>query len=646
MLYKSSRFLRGSLTAVLSLATIASAHAADNEVETVYVSATRSETAQLPVATQITVISAEEIRLTGAKLLSEVLRTQASIQLTDSDGSGGRNVTASMRGLSGANNVLVLVDGRKLNNPSMAAPALNTVSLKDVERIEIVQGSAGVLYGDQAIGGVINIITRRAKAGEINGFVGSTTGSFNLEDYTASVNQGFENGLSYSASAQKRNADNYRDNNQNAYENVLGNVRYDFSKGFIFFEGQDVNDELRLPGTLNDTDAAVNPRQTFSPNDFNNQNSDILRSGAGYTLNQQWKILADYVNRDEETSGYFFGENSSHIDQITWSPRAIGEWDLPQGTLLATLGYDSVDVDYRRKDIIVNEMQITQKIADVYGQVIVPVVAPLTVTLGARESTVDDKGASIVGNNITTKQKEHSAKSHEVGVNYEVTESWRVFARAAEGFRYANADEYIFSISGFDFLKPQTSQSYEIGVHWQEGIRNAQWSLYQMDLQDEISFDATANNGWGANVNLPNSERKGANISVATELDDWLSLNASLAYTDALISEGVAVGKRVPFVAKHTGNIGVGMAYTESLNLNLAAVYTGKRYRSGDDFNAMGLIDAVITFDTALLYTSGNIDLAGRIKNITNERYSGLQTTWGQYPQPKRNYEASITYRF
>lgn len=646
MLYKSSRFLVGSLTAVISALTTPSTIAADNALETVYVSATRSETAQLPVATQITIITAEEIRLSGAKLLSEVLRTQASIQLTDSDGSGGRNVTASMRGLSGANNVLVLVDGRKLNNPSMAAPALNTVSLKDVERIEIVQGSAGVLYGDQAIGGVINIITHRAKAGEIKGFVGVTSGSFNLEDYTASVNQGFENGLSYSASAQKRNADNYRDNNQNAYENVLGNVHYDFEKGFVFVEGQKVDDELRLPGDITDEQASLNPEFSDSMNDFNNQESEIFRSGVGYTLSQQWKLLADYVNRDEVTSGYFYGDNSSHIDQITWSPRAIGEWKLEQGTLLATLGYDSVDVDYQRKDIIVGEMQITQEIEDVYGQVIVPILAPLTVTLGARESTVDDNGTSINGNVTTNKQKEHSARSHEVGVNYDVTKNWRVFARTAEGFRYANADEYVFALSGFDFLRPQISQSYEIGVNWQDGIRSAQWSLYQMDLEDEISFDAAANDGWGANVNLPDSERKGANIAVTTELDSWLSISASLAYTDATISEGMAAGKRVPFVAKHTGNIGVGMAYTEFLNLNITAVYTGSRYRSADDFNSMGLIDSVITFDTSVLYTYDNIDLAARIKNITDEHYAGLHTTWGQYPLPGRNYEASITYRF
>ncbi|MGV8837097.1 TonB-dependent receptor plug domain-containing protein, partial [Cellvibrio sp.] len=177
---QSRAFLISSLSAAIVCIIAPITFAAEKKLETVYVSATRSETVQMPVATQIKVITEEEIRVSGAKLLSEVLRTQAGIQLTDSDGSGARNVTASMRGLSGANNVLVLVDGRKLNNPSLAAPALNTVSLKDVERIEIVQGSAGVLYGDQAVGGVINIITRRAVAGEVDGSISATIGTDNL----------------------------------------------------------------------------------------------------------------------------------------------------------------------------------------------------------------------------------------------------------------------------------------------------------------------------------------------------------------------------------------------------------------------------------------------------------------------------------
>src|SRR5690606_32598467 len=173
-------FSRAPLSAaIILLSASVTAHALEErQIEKVYVSGTRSESAQLPLATTITVIDQEQIRLSGATQVTEVLRTQAGIQIQDSDGSGGRNVAISMRGFgsNAINNTLVIVDGRKLNNATLAGPALNTVALKDIERIEIVQGSAGVLYGDQAIGGVINIVTRRARRGELTGSVQSIVG--------------------------------------------------------------------------------------------------------------------------------------------------------------------------------------------------------------------------------------------------------------------------------------------------------------------------------------------------------------------------------------------------------------------------------------------------------------------------------------
>ncbi|RZA07516.1 MAG: TonB-dependent receptor, partial [Moraxellaceae bacterium] len=284
--------------ALLAVAFSSSTMAADDKIETLIISATRSETVEVPVAAQIKVIDAEQIRVSGASTIAEVLRTQAGIQIQDGDGSGGRNVTVSMRGFSATagNNTLILVDGRKLNNPSLAAPALNTIALNDIDRIEIIQGSAGVLYGDQAVGGVINVITKRAKAGELKANLSAQTGTDNLENYTANVSQGFENGLNYSLSAQKRLADNYRDNNESAITNVLGNVGFDFDGGRVFIESQNINDDLGLAGSLSDAQVAINPRQTNTPNGFSNQDTDLTRVGGDITVIDGWKIIAEYAD--------------------------------------------------------------------------------------------------------------------------------------------------------------------------------------------------------------------------------------------------------------------------------------------------------------------------------------------------------------
>ncbi len=638
-------FILGTLSAAIinAPATFAATQKNDGKkLETVYVSATRSETAPLPVATQINIISSEEIRLSGAKLLSEVLRTQAGIQLTDSDGSGARNVTASMRGLSGANNVLVLVDGRKLNNPSLAAPALNTVALKDVERIEIVQGSAGVLYGDQAVGGVINIITRRAAAGEIDGSVGATAGSDNLEDYTASVSQGFENGLSYSLSAQKRNADNYRDNNQSAYENALANVRYDFANGFVFIEGQKIDDKLRLPGAITDLETLIDRRMTNSPDDYSNQKSDIARGGFGFDLNSSWSLLTEYSDRNEESDYYSWGFTSSSMRVKSLTPRLIGEFPTTNGQSIVTVGYDDIKSAYESDNFYSphNSEQLQQSY---YAQVIYPMFQRLTFTTGTRIAQVNDD------NHLKALSQDDDLHASELGLSYDFGNDWRIFGRYAESFRFANPDENNIVAKNVIFLDSQTGESFELGAYWVGKAATVSYSLYQMQINDEITYDySVANNkdSFGANVNLPDSERSGFSLMVDQQLSKELALRFNYTYTDAKVVNGLYDGKYVPFVAKNLGTTSVVFIPVDALSFSLEGSYTGSRYKSNDDTNSSPKLPSLVVFNFAAVYSYKQLEISGRINNLTNELYAGLHAAWGQYPQPERNYNFRVNYSF
>lgn len=645
----SRAFLLSGLSAAIISIVAPASIAAEKKLDTVYVSATRSETATMPVATQIKVISEEEIRVSGAKLLSEVLRTQAGIQLTDSDGSGARNVTASMRGLSGANNVLVLVDGRKLNNPSLAAPALNTVALKDVERIEIVQGSAGVLYGDQAVGGVINIITKRAAAGETDGTISATSGTDNLEDYTASVRQGFANGLSYSLSAQKRNADNYRDNNQNAYENVLGNVRYDFAKGFVFVEGQTIDDELNLAGRLLDSEVAVDPRQAYSPNNYSNQKTDLARVGGGISLSEHWELLAEFADRDEDTESYnqYGSPTLGNMRVKNLTPRVVGTLPTNHGNAIITLGYDQVDSEYTVPDWWVN---IEQTVDAFYAQVVYPLTNKLSLTAGGRTSSVEDANYS---NNT---RHDDDVTAGELGLSYQLDNGWRVFGRYADGFRFANADENGFVLPDVEFLEVQTSSSRELGAEWRGDRATVQWSIFRMDLDNELMYDAVIPNSnsynkFGANLNLDSSRRQGLAVDGQLTLSNEISVRANYTYTDAELTSGSFSGNNVPAVAENRANIAVVFTPVEPLTIYLDSSYIGSYYRTGDELNGAVKTDPIVLFNLSAAWQYQAFELAGRIKNLTNERYAGfygVSPTAGlyQYPQPERNYEASITYRF
>ena len=181
----------------------------------------------------------------------DVLRGQGGVRVSDLFGDGSR-ASVGMRGFSvtASSNTLVLVDGRRLNNIDISSPDLNSIfSLKDVERIEIVQGSAGVLFGDQAVGGVINIITNGSR-GQV-GSVEVSAGSYDAVGIRAVYGDNVTKNIHYRVSAEHRESDNYRrENNKVEYTNLFAKTAYDYNEGNIFAEVQHIKEDLRTPGAL------------------------------------------------------------------------------------------------------------------------------------------------------------------------------------------------------------------------------------------------------------------------------------------------------------------------------------------------------------------------------------------------------------
>ncbi len=135
-------------------------HAADiGARDTIVVTATRSEIPIADAIVPVTVISREDIELSGAADLSELLRFEASIDI-GRNGGPGQATSVFLRGTE-SNHVLVLVDGVRMNPGTIGGGAFQHISPEVIERVEIVKGARSALFGTEAIGGVINIITRR-----------------------------------------------------------------------------------------------------------------------------------------------------------------------------------------------------------------------------------------------------------------------------------------------------------------------------------------------------------------------------------------------------------------------------------------------------------------------------------------------------
>ena len=159
------------------------------------------------------IIGRERIEQSGADSLPQLLQSTAGIHTSDGVGGGG-SASIDMRGFgaAAASNVAVLIDGRKINTPTDSSSLyLNSIDLDNVERIELIEGSAGTLYGNQAVGGMINIITRKPGARQVSARAGY--GSYQSGELGAAYSERFDNGLSLALNANSARSDNYRDHN-------------------------------------------------------------------------------------------------------------------------------------------------------------------------------------------------------------------------------------------------------------------------------------------------------------------------------------------------------------------------------------------------------------------------------------------------
>ena len=646
----------GGLASLIVLA-LASSHlnAADAiRVEPVVVSATRSLQSSVPTPAAISVIGREEIEASGARHIAEVLRGRGGLQMRDPYGDGSRAVV-SLRGFgeNAAANTLILVDGRRLNNSDLGAPDLNSIALKDVERIEIIHGGAGVLFGDQAVGGVVNVITRTPRG--FGGSVAAGAGSFNAREVRGAVGDRNENGLAYRLSAETRSSDNYRDNNRQEYTNLLGRLDYAHQgNGKVFLEYQAIDENLNLPGAIFADQVAADRTQTRYPNDYTDSRSKIARVGLQQALHENWQLEAELTDRQSDGEGILtnspFTQDRHHIG---FTPRLIGALPMAAGDLLLTLGTDLDRTDYD----ITSPFGTTdnrQHQRSVYAQGVIPLTQQLSATLGARhaelENDLTDSFSFPAGTSIDDSEFVTSA-----GLSFAATPEWRLFVRRDEVLRFPKVDEYTNMDATITLLKPQTGESYELGGEWQHNGHDARAVLYRLDLNNEIDYDPSASFGFGGNTNLDPTRRDGLILDGHVQATDALRLGSAYGFVDAEFDNGTFAGNRIPFVAEHTFSLNADYRLSGAWHLFGEAQYIGPRVPQGDYANSLGELPGYTVYNASLDYRLAAWKIGLRIDNLTDKRYSDIAVRafnpWpteavGYYPAPERSARVTAEYRF
>jgi len=623
------------------------------EIPAVVVSAARTEQSTLTTPASITVISRQQIEDSGSRHIVEVLRGQGGVQINDLYGDGSR-ATVGMRGFaeSAGSNTLVLVDGRRLNNPDISSPDLNSIALDDVERIEIVQGSAGVLFGDQAVGGVINIITR--KPGALRHSLKVSAGSYNTLMFHGMTSQAMDNGVNYRVSFDARESDNYRQHNESSYLNGFAKLGYDHSSGSVYAELQYIDDELNTPGALF-ADEVAEDRTQVNPSfasDFSNAETTISRIGLIQEMSSNWSFEGEVTNR--KTDGVFrisFAGGLPSTDNYTqnrtiteFTPRFIGFIPALNNTML-TIGADAVDSDYRLSTTLGDQAN-DQSQRSVYAQAVIPATSLLDVTLGVRYARVENEisdGFTFVNETI-----EDDVTVATFGMAYQARDDWRVLVRIDQNYRFAKVDEYS-NAQPFPappstvILKTQEGLSLETGVEWVHGSNSAKILVYQLDLDNELAFDPVN----FININLDETRRSGFIASGRWQSSKRMGLGASYSYTDAEVLSGAFTGKEIPFVAKHSALLSTDYVISGAWQVYGELVAISERVFSGDFDNLLGKLPGYGVVNLKAEYKINDFTFSGRINNLLNKQYSDVgQLGFNPFPAASEAYYTSPEINF
>lgn len=588
------------------------------------------------------IINRRDLAASGATSLAQALQELGGVQLQDTTGNGSQ-VLLSMRGF-GANassNTLLLINGIPITNPDMAPPDLNSIPLQEIELIEIIAGSESVLYGDQAVGGSINIITRKEYTEKIA--LTCSGGSYNTHNCYATF-QNHIRKLGIGLNLVNYHSDNYRDNNNYDQNLLSGRFGYPYQTGRIDFDYQIAKERMQYPGGLTAAQVEQNRRQAKNDTDFFADNNGSFNLHSEQNLGFHWRLDTDIARRQMDGNGVLTSDFNQSRTINFFKPQLKG----PIGRALLTTGLDVEDDRYHLDSLFGTTNDSEQKYG-LFGILNYPISQRLNLSLGARGAQLNNKLDSFQNNNTRNR-----AIATTLGGTYELNPGTKIYLRRAENFRFPKADENASTPLDIKALKTQRGVSYETGVNWNWKRFTSKLGLYQLNLRDEITFDPTQTpeQPFGANRNLDPTVRVGLSFSEKFHLTDLVTLDGQYNYVDAKFQSGPNAGNRIPLVSKYIFRGGVNYKIDTHWNFYSETIYTGNQYAANNDANIDGPIAGYMIYNFNLRYQFNQFSAAFRVNNIFDKDYNfySVFQTFNQtetfYPAPRRNFLMTVKYAF
>ncbi|RDY68936.1 TonB-dependent vitamin B12 receptor [Lysobacter soli] len=605
------RALAVSLLSCVFSASPAWADAA-TDLDQVVVTATRTAQTQDQALAAITVIAREEIERLQPASLPDLLTGRAGISMAN-NGGPGKSTSVFLRGTE-SDHVLVLVDGVKIGSATSGGASLQDIPVEQIERVEIVRGPFSSLYGSEAIGGVIQIFTRRPQ-GTFTPSASAAVGSENTQRFAAGLSgtsQDESRGGWYVVNAAHENTDGI-----NAYR---GTRNFDPDKdGYR-------NSSLALQGGMRFSerwDADLRAFRAEGHNEYDgsvNNEADTVQQVVGarvrYVPSERAEFTASVGTSADLSENFLDGEYSSTFD----TRRELGslQADVDVASGLLTLGFDWLGDDVDSNTDYERDRRINRGVFGQWQQ------AFGTQSLQASVRRDDDSqfGGKTTGSVLW---------------GWDFTDELRLGASYGTAFKAPTFNELYFPGYGNPELGPENSRSVELSLRGEHGWGTWSLNAFETKIDDLIAFDASLGDMGGPN-NIDRARIRGAEAVAGVTWWDW-NLRTSLTWLDPVNDgDNASHGNVLPRRAKQSGRIDADRRFGR-FSAGASVTGAGERYDNLTNTTRLagyGLAD----FRVGFAITDG-WSVQATLRNAFDKRYE----TAALYNQPGRTWLLTVRYQ-
>ena len=571
----------------------------------VIITASRTAETYNETLASVTVITRQDIESSQANSLQDLLTGHSSLDIRQSGGLG-KVSSLFLRGTN-TSHTLFLVDGIKLGSASLGTTSFQHIPLQQIERIEIVRGPRSSLYGSEAIGGVVQIFTRKGTE-EHQAQVDLGTGSDGLREAAVSTSGSFTN-TRYALNIARQKTDGIDalqdiEPDEDGYDNksIGVNISHQYANG------------TELQASVMHTEGETEYDGTWS------NNSDFIQQTAslklGHNITDNWYSSLTLGGSKDEDHSFL---DATHASLFT-TKRKQASWqnDLALNERnLMTLG-----VDYQHDDVG-KENDFTEHQRENTG-VFIQHQANLgnsEITASLRNDHNESFGSHTTGS---------LALGHKLG-------NTQLYASYGTAFKAPTFNDLYYPWGGNPDLEPEESTSIELGVRSSHSWGSIEANLYQTDIDKLINWICVSgcdSFGVWEPRNIDETEIKGAEFIVTAEILGWQTSTA-LSWVDPTNKK---TGKTLAHRAEETAKLGVHRKF-QKLTLGMSLLAQSGRYidqTNSDQTAGYGVVDLRAAWDV-----NQQLQIKGKVDNATDKEY---ETSPG-YNTAERTYFVGLSYK-